>query len=360
MQMKKSTRMLVLLVMLALLVQACNVPGRSQSAEPAEPAPSPIVEPSTVAPPTESSSIQHYLIPTSGLDSKPYPDVVSSDTAPEKRAPYGDSYDLNRLERPFTQDMTYIPDLDITLFSLSEDDEFYYVSIGLVGNDPNNPIGINYAVELDINRDGFGDFIIVASPPYSNDWSAQNIKVYSDTNTNTAGESATKSDAPFESDGYDELIHDLAAGVGGDPDLAWVRIDAGPLAKVQFAFKKYLAGSAFMYGVLADAGLKDVSKLDYVDHFSEREAGSPIRRNSYYPLQALYAIDNTCFQAFGFNPTGFEPKLCPEIVQPLPVVDRERIPNTPEVDACTAIGQPNPGTCSYGWWDYPWCMCGIG
>lgn len=354
--MNKKSRLFFMLAILILLVQACSMPGASAPTETALPptdAPAPTAEP----PPTEMPGIQHQNIPVSAPDARPYPDVVSSDTAPEKRAPYGDSYDLNRLERPFTQDMTYIPDLDITLFSLSEDEDWYYVSIGLVGDNPNNPVGINYAVELDTDRDGFGNFLILAEPPYSEDWTAQNIKVYTDTNRDTAGRSATKSDAPFEGDGYDELIHDLDAGVGDDPDLAWVRINAGPLATVQFAFKKSLAGSVFMYGVLADAGLKDVSKLDYVNHFTEREAGSPIRRNAYYPLQALFAVDNTCLQAFGFTPTGFEPKICPEIVQPLQVLERENIPNTPGVDACTAIGSPNPGNCPYGWSDYPFCVC---
>ena len=43
-------------------------------------------------------------------------DVDSKGTGPEGRAPYGDSYKLNRFERPFTQDMTYLPDLDIVHF----------------------------------------------------------------------------------------------------------------------------------------------------------------------------------------------------------------------------------------------------
>ncbi len=110
-----------------------------------------------------------------------------------------------------------------------------------------------------------------------------------------------------------------------------------------------------MFGVLADAGLKNISQLDYVDAFSERDAGSPIRSNSYYPLKALYAFDNTCLQAIGFEPTGFEPKICPEIIQP--VIVEGPIPNTPGVDYCTSIGKPNPGNCPWGWSDAPYCTC---
>ena len=40
---------------------------------------------------------------------------------------------------------------------------------------------------------------------------------------------------------------------------------------------------SFMYGALADAGLKDVPKLDYVDRFTEAEAGSPVKDKQYYP-----------------------------------------------------------------------------
>lgn len=349
---RKTHFMFIAILMMAAL--ACNLSGSTAPTETAPPPPTDTAPP-PAPPPTETPGVQHQDIPISAPESRPYPDVVSVDTAPEKRAPYGDSYDLNRLERPFSQEMIYIPDLDITAFSISEDETWYYVSIGLVGKDPNNTLSINYAVELDKNLDGFGDFLILAQPPYTEEWSAANIKIYADTNRNTAGLNPVKSDAPFNGDGFDTLIHSIADGIGDDPDLAWVRINAGPLATVQFAFKKSWAGSQFMYGVMADGGLKDVAKLDYVNHFTLPEAGSPVRRNSYYPLQALYAIDNTCYQAFGFKATGFEPKICPEIVQPQQAQEKEPGPNTP--DACTAIGRPNPGNCPYGWADYPFCVC---
>ena len=86
-----------------------------------------------------------------------------------------------------------------------------------------------------------------------------------------------------------------------------------------------------MLGVFSDAGLKDVGKLDYVDRFTEAEAGSPVKDKLYYPLGALFAVDNTCQEAFGFEPTGYEPKLCPRI-EPTPV------PGTPQI-GCTEPGQ---------------------
>ncbi|MDP2777438.1 MAG: hypothetical protein Q8O48_07330 [Anaerolineales bacterium] len=350
--MNRKSHLFLMFAGLILLVQACNLPGSSQPAETPIP---PIEAPTSEAPPSEIPAAQHQIIPVSAPEASPYPDVVSTDTAPEKRAPYGDTYDLNRLERPFTQDMTYIPDLDIASFSISEDGDWYYVSIGLVGKNPNNSPGINFAVELDTNLDSFGDFLILAEPPYSEEWTADNIKVYADTDRDTAGTSAAKSDAPFSGNGYDKLIHDFTAGVGDDPDLVWVHTNAGQDATVQFAFKKSWAGSTFLFGVLADAGLKDVSRLDYVDRFTEEEAGSPVRSNTYYPLQALFAVDNTCFQAVGFKPTSFEPKICPVIVQPQIV--------EPPVQPGITPGQPPPppptcpNTCQYGQDPYPRCVC---
>jgi hypothetical protein len=237
-------------------------------------------------------------------------DAVSVDTAMEKRAPYGDSYKTNLFERPFTQDMTYVPDLDIISYNLSQDQKFYYVSIQLVGANPNNAMGINYAVELDLDADGYGDIIIVAHPPYNVEWSTANVQVAQDTDHDTGGLSAENSDAPLPGNGYDKIIFD--GGQGDDHDLAWVRVNAGKLATVQFAFKISLAESRFMVGVLADAGLKDITSLDYVDRFTEAEAGSPERENANYPLKLIYAVDNVCREAIGFSGTWEEPQRCPK------------------------------------------------
>lgn len=266
----------------------------------------------TVDSPTPTLAVAHSLVPLTSIKAgKLIKDVVSVDTAKENRAPYGDSYKINRFERPFMQDMSYVPDLDIISFNLGQDEKFYYVSIELVGTDPNNPLGINYAVELDTEADGFGDYIIVAQPPYSVDWSTDHVQVFQDTNHDTGGLSAENTDAPVPGDGYDALIFDGGRGRADDPDLAWVRINAGKYATVQFAFKLALAEARFMCGVLADAGLKDVARLDYVDRFTEAEAGSPVKGNPYYPLKALYGVDNVCREAYGFGGNHEEPQRCP-------------------------------------------------
>ncbi len=261
-------------------------------------------------------TVTHTVTPADTVPSGTnIPDVVSQDTAPEKRAPYGDSYDINRFERPFLQDMTYVPDLDISSFTVSSDSTWWYVSVALVGNDPNNKLGIDYGVELDTNHDGYGDYLIWAHGPYPTSWDTEPVQIYQDTNHDTGGLSAEKSDAPFQGNGYDSLI--FHGGVGdADPDVAWVRIIAGPSATVQFAFKRSWSGNVFMIGPIADAGLKDPGKMDYNDRFTIAEAGSPIRANPNYPLKALFAVDNVCRAAFGFHVTGEEPQLCPSLAPP--------------------------------------------
>ena len=348
--MKSKKDWLFIGVVLLLLVQSCNMPV-SSTQEPVATLPPVTEEPSEPVP----TGIQHQDVPVSAPEAKPYPDVTSVDTASENRAPYGDSFENNRLERPFTQNMTYISDMDISAFSISEDDQWYFVSIGLVGNNPNNDSNIRYMLELDINLDSFGDFMIVAEPPYSESWTADNIKIYADTNKDSAGTSPVRSDAPFTGNGYDKLISSPLEGIGDDFDIAWIRINAGPLATVQFAIKKSFSGDSFMYAVMTDAGLQDVNRLDYVDYFTEKEAGSPVRENPNYPLKELYAVDNTCLQAFGFSPSRYEPKICPDIVQPQIIIRDPKAP-TSQVPSC----ELSFATCQqmgFGGFDEASCSC---
>ena len=275
------------------------------------------------------------VVPMSG---KLIHDVTSSGNA----APYGDIYKLNRLERPFQQDMTYVSDLDIVNFNLGADTDWYYVSIELRGSDPNNPTGINYGVEIDLDFDGNGDFIIWAHPPYQTTWETSTVQVFKDSDRDSGGSSSLLSDAGSDGNGYETLVFDGSAGETEDPDLAWVRIKENPRAVVQFAFKKSLIGSFFMLGVVSDAGLKDISKFDYNDHVEESDSGSPVKESQYYPLGSLYAVDNTCWEAYGVLTTGYEPKLCQPILQPTPIIEH----NEPSVDEPLAcIPEYPPESC---------------
>jgi hypothetical protein len=356
---KKKT--VLILSTTAILVLACTLPFLAKDTTSA-PAPLPISVPTATvfvdesnqpasALPTNTPVIIHVMTPSiaPSTGSIVY-DVFSKDTAPEKRAPYGDSYDINRFERPFMQDMTYVSDMDIVTYNLSQDADWYYISVELISGNPNNSIEINYGVEIDNDADGFGDVIIWAEPPYTTEWTNTNVQVFEDTNHDTGGLSAELSDAPLTTtNGYDKLVFDR--GIGDDPDLAWIRSDAGMKATIQFAFKKSLTDGTFMLGVLADAYLKDVTKLDYNDRFTAEVAGSPVRSNKNYPLGELYLFDNTCREAFGFTPSGYEPQLCP---RPEPGGG----PSPPGVTP-PPPGPCPPQTCAAGcWWmGEPECKC---
>jgi len=359
-------------MILLIAMLACNIPGTVATPVPISteaaaliPIAEELATPTATAPPidipaTATVVLIHTMTPTDPRQGKLVYDVQSAGTAGERRAPYGDSYDWNRLERPFLQDMTYVSDLDIVTFTVAKDTDWWYVSIRLTGIDPNNALGINYGVELDIDHEGYGDYLIWTHPPYTNQWDTLPVQIYQDTNHNTGGLSAGKSDAPFDADGYETLVFDGSVG-GGDPDVAWVRINAGVDATVQFAFKKSWSGSVFMLGVIADAGLKDPKKLDYVDRIPIAQAGSPVKNNMYYPLNELFSVDNTCREAFGFEPTHYEPQGCP--VAPTPTQEPKNPPAqgpTPvvPVDPPPAGCQPDP-TCPYGW-DAINCMCAVG
>ena len=102
-----------------------------------------------------------------------------------------------------------------------------------------------------------------------------------------------------------------------------------------------------MLGVIADSGMQDVTKLDYVDRFTEEEAGSPVKDKEYYPLGSLYEVDNACREAFGFKPTGYEPQLCPRD-EPAP----HRPRSTPVV-----CQQPTYCTSPGYIWHQDTCLC---
>lgn len=305
----------------------------------------------TDTPSSEPEPTLTETIPVSGPemvppdDLPPLTDRIYDVESAGDAAPYGDSYRINRLERPFEGDMTYIPDLDILRFELSEDADWIYVSLRLNGDNPNNDLGIHYGVELDPDADGFGDLIIWASPPYSTDWSRTNVQIFEDSNRDTGGLSSSQSDPDFEGNGYDTQLDD-------DPDLAWVRMQDGVEAQVQFAFKRSWSGDSFVLGVVADAGLRDVSQFDYNDRFEDSEAGSPVKNDPNYPLGPLVAVDNTCWHPYQIESVIPHRKFCPPLIQPAatrpPGLEEEGVipPPGPACDAEKCGGGPyNPITC---------------
>lgn len=285
----------------------------------ATPAPPPSDTPAAEASATATPTVTHLVRPDSpGAASGFVVDSTSLPLASERRA-IADSFNTNVLERPFTsQAMDYQPHLDLTRAEWSASGGWYYVTLEIEELPPAQA-GAAYAVELDLDLDGRGDWLIVAGAPPTSDWTTDGVRAFEDTNNDVGGALVLRPDAPpAQGDGYDRLVFD--SGQGSDPDAAWARLSPTGTARIEIAFKTSLiAGdNRLIWGVWADAGPKQPAWFDYHDHFTLGEAGSPLSNSSEYPLKALASVDNACRWVYGFVSNGTEPGVCKPPPTPTP------------------------------------------
>jgi hypothetical protein len=247
------------------------------------------------------------------------PDMVTVDLAKQKTA-LGDNYAWSRLERPYTPDrMEYRSYLDIYQVKLQGANPWIYITFVLIGNLPDEG-DIRYSVELDLDHDGRGDFLVMAALPPNSEWTTDNVWVLADENEDIGGLFPLYVEEPSqEGNGYEREI--FANGEGADPDLAWVRRDPMNRNQLQIAFKESLTGVlGFLWSAWTDEGLKDPSLFDFNDHISFNDAGSPHKGNYRYPVKEVALMDSTCRSWYGYLPNGSEPGLCftGEQIQELP------------------------------------------
>ena len=309
--MKKISKLVFILMVFSLSMQACNLPSNNNSQEPTiAPTQAPIA--TAVETPQEEKLVK----PSSGIDTVARGhDNEESTSFAQKSIKDGELYDKNRFERPFTaKDMTYIPDVDIKDFNMLKDSNFYYAQIILTGLNPqkDNVTGY-YGVEMDLNLDGRSDFLIITKSPLTSDWSREGVAAYLDSNGDVGGARPTHADSSYTGDGFDAALYD--SGRGPEPDMAWARAVTGPdKAIVEIAFKpsllqNYQNYKNFLFDVMASSTPLDPAKMYYSDSMSQTAAGSPIK-GDYYPLKGLSAFDNTCRIPVGFEATGSEPLGC--------------------------------------------------
>ena len=374
----KSIKLIMILIFSIIPISACNLPRPDSTvtetipaavvvtdAQPDEPPTElpptevpPTTEP-TETPPTQEPSptpIVHLVV--ANLNPPGSPQVIhdqeSDRKADQKEAYAGDEFLRGRYERPFDQDMNYIPVIDIKQANLfrDKDDEFIYAIIHLMEDPAFFPDAqFGFGIELDLNIDGRGDILVWTTRPFTTEWSVEGVSVWKDLNKNIGGPTPMRSDPTPDGDGYEIRIFD--AGIGPDPDLAWSRVSADDPKLIELSFKKDLLGDTevFLWGAWAIQGEDQFNLFDHHDHFTFEEAGSPMKSETkYYPLKEMYALDNTCRAASGFTPNGGEPGLCPISV---PSIAEEEPEDEPEDDpgcirVCLRQCLTHVGCCEWG------------
>ena len=98
---------------------------------------------------------------------------------------------------------TYFPHLDIVDTFVFQDETWIYGSIIIKGLDSNKSLPGKYAVELDLDRDGKGDWLIIASNPASTDWSVDGVQAYQEANKDVGSVYAMLTDEKATGDGFE-------------------------------------------------------------------------------------------------------------------------------------------------------------
>jgi hypothetical protein len=278
-------------------------------------APPPPPPADTSAPPTEIV-IQHQQLPVDlpADRSSHAGDYDSSTTASQKTAAGGDRFTFERFERPFnanTMDV-YFSQLDIVDTLVFQDDTWIYGTVTLQGPDASNALTGKYALELDLDVNGKGDWLIIASDPASTDWKVEGVQVYQDANKDVGLELPMLTDeGAAGGDGFESLVFDQ--GIGDDPDTAWVRVSPKDPNTVEIAVKRSILGNPAKYliNMWAGTSLLDPVLFDINDHFTHEQAGAADKAlEFYYPIKSVFELDNSCRMAVGFQPTGQEAGLC--------------------------------------------------
>ena len=342
---KRNLKTMFALFSILAAILACNTPGSATEAPATESPPEVVPLADTASPPPGEIPIQHQIVPVSLPESRSghAGDYDSSVTAEEKKSNGGDRFTFERFERPFnanTMDV-YFPELDIVDTYAYQDDTWVFGTIQVVDRSAANASPYRFAMQLDVEVDGKGDWLVIGSNPASTDWTVAGVQVYFDTNSDVGDLTAMLTDKDATGDGFETLLFDQ--GKGDDPDAAWIRVSPQDPNTVEIAVKRSLLGNAEKYLIDMWAGhaTLDPSLFDYSDHFTHEQAGAADPGlPTFYPIKAVYELDNTCRMAVGFQPTSSEPGLC-QVLSPVVV------PGVPGPTAC--VRPPTCYGCGYTW-----------
>ena len=319
-------------------------------AQPAAPTPTlepvvtqdPINQPVTLPTAEVTAVIVHVVTPGDPPENRESwmsdPNTLAYANAAKSMA--GENFSMGLYERPFNADKMdkYFPDLDILQASLNRSEPWVYVWIRVQDSQPGGTLPGSYGAEFDLNSDGRGDVFVFVKNPTAQ-WSVEGVQVWQDTNKDVGGGIPVQADSKNTGDGYDAVVFN--SGVGADPDAAWGRISPSDPRTVQIAFKYALINNdpSFVWGAWAKTEF-DPAMFDYNDHYTLTEAGSPLTYQvPYYPLKAFAEVDNTCRWTLGYNPSGYEPGICPA-------------PSTPTPTASPTSPAPPGSISGYAWNDW--------
>ena len=152
-----------------------------------------------------------------------------------------------------------------------------------------------YGIEVDVDIDSRGDYLILVSNPVFGDWSTAGVQVWADSNHDIGSAKAGLADNEDNGDGYDQLLFD--SGVGDDPDLAWARATSGSVY-IEFAFKRSLISNdaSFKWWLWSAFDSLPPGQFDFNDKPENQDT--------------MFGLDNSCAWLYGLPPTSGIPNLC--------------------------------------------------
>jgi hypothetical protein len=256
-----------------------------------------------------------------------------------------DNWNKALLERPALPNGSYVPALDIISASMASSNSFIYGKVVLYKDAAGAiPAELISGFEIDTDIDSRGEFLILATNITSSVWTTDGVQVWQDVNGDVGGDKPHSPDGK-SGDGYETLLFN--AGIGNDPDLAWVRLSPVDPSAIEFAFKTDLlpANKVFAWWAWTSIGSLDAAKMEIVDLLQDT---------------STWQIDNTCAWIFNGKPTNLLANICP-FAYPTAV---PTITPTPQVIGCVirtdewCNQQADPNGGGFPWWfDEVTCKC---
>ena len=333
--MKKRT--LFVLIIIAALITGCSSPtadppGKTEDGVPAEVATTSETEGAVATEVTITDEpIAHTNIPVNAVFTRQtYEECNTSysyNNNTVKIASPCDNWVTNLVERPVSADLkTFYGYLDILSSRFGADNQWFFGSIEVnEASLPDDRVDVTYFLELDVDQDGRGDYLVAVSNLGldTTDWTVEGVRVWEDSDGDVGGLTAVRPDAST-GNGYETLLFD--SGRGDDPDLAWARRLSDTPNQIQFAFKTGMleGANSLMWWAGAMRGSFDAGQFDLVDSQT---------------AEALFEYDNTCGWVFGWE-KGYNFKKCYVPIPPTatPVKSTGACPNPtpppPSADSC--------------------------